>query len=136
MAYRLKINGFDVQCDSAAELLSLTSRASDGRGLKATSSPENLVDERRQQHVERSLRLLSAVRDVGSGGLVGTELAKAVGLENPAGLGMYRAQMEQVLKLIDLKFADVVVQTRVNDVRRWTVGPKLAEAIKAIKEMK
>ena len=44
--------------------------------------------------------------------------------------------MEQVLKLIDLKFADVVVQTRVNDVRRWTVGPKLTEAIKAIKEMK
>jgi hypothetical protein len=134
MAYRLKINGFDVQCDSATDVLALTLRANDVRSLKASAVPENHADDRRTEHVKRSLALLSAVRDGEPAGLTGAELAKAVGIANPAGLGMYRTQMEQVLKTLDLKFADVVDQTRVNDVRRWRPGPKINEAIKGLKD--
>ncbi len=128
MAYRVKINGFDVQCDSAADVLTLTLRANDVGGVKASTIPDN---DRRTEHVKRSLVLLSAVRDADPNGLAGAELARALGIANPAGLGMYRTQMEKVLRSLDLSFADVIDQARVNDVRRWRRGPKINDAIKA-----
>jgi hypothetical protein len=134
MAYRVKINGFDVQCDSPAELLTLTLRANEARGARPSAATQNRHgDGSPKGHVQRSHALLSTVQGADPEGLSGAELARAIGC-NPSALAVYRVQMEHVLKSYDLKFADVVEQVRVNDVRRWRKGPKIGEAIKALKD--
>jgi hypothetical protein len=137
MGYNVQINGFAVRCESLSDLYAVTGRPapSPGRNAKGGESEDEANDEHRRARALRSLNLLAAMRDGGADGLTGKELAKAAGIEKPSGLGTYRLQMQELLKSLNFNFADVVRQTRVNDVRRWARGPQISDAIKSLKEI-
>ena len=144
MSFRIHINGFLVECETAQEVLALTGAprpvpiargATDGQQAKVAHG--NRTRERRDRATEATLRFLDLLAEAGPAGVNNSELVKHMQLGSEAAIGGLITPVNRILAKCGLEQEAVYKRTvDRNRERRWTPGKLLEEGRAAIKKLK
>jgi len=133
MGYRVKINGLDVSCDTAEDVIALSSAAKSAK-TPENSRPPKASPTKPKPNVNRTqvMKFLKAVAKSNGTAIGGKDLMEAVGVEQGAALGGVLSTANRLVAELGIPFEDVAFRVRVDGDRKWQSGPRIKEAIEGL----
>lgn len=124
--YKITIDGFEVTANSAEDVLALV-RAMGGAKAEAPKTTEKTIS----RHADTAISFLS---EIANNEEVNSDSIQKVLNVEAKGVGPKTKSVNNILEYLDFDVDDVYTTERDADGRTWTAGPKIREAIKAIKD--
>lgn len=144
MAFKFKVQGFEIQCDTPQDAIALvqglaSEKSKSSSGKQSTSKPEAASAERPQSKTfdvtKETVKFLDTILESGKKGADGETLADVLNLKHPKGLGGRIALINKKIKQDGYDLDDVfMVRRGVNGDtrRRWFSGSRLEDYLHEI----
>lgn len=127
--YRVLLDGVPIECDSMEEAKRLARSIASEERAETQLRPKASTGQRAKDVDVRVTKLLRLVRESGSDGIPGGELATALGLGTAKGLGPITAAMNRALKARRIDPKSVYEGKRTGKERGWFAKEKIDEAL-------
>ena len=146
--YTILLNGIEVRCESADEVVRLTIAAKNGsfpaeyrdpmrlklrpvgRPPKKNTLPRHVI--RGHEGTDRTLQFLMAVETAGTAGIAAGALVSLFKLPHKRAIGGLLVGVNNRLKHLGFDVKDVYRKRGEVGNRKWSFGAKLSEAIKTV----
>jgi hypothetical protein len=130
---KININGYEVTASSAAEIAALLRELANTDAPKLGRPKLNLPAKNGAEGAGRALEFLGIVA-AGDGGADSKMVMKALGTNEPKGVGGRLVNVNNLLLKLGFSPDDVYHKVRTPDGKRWRQAPKIAQAIAAIRQ--
>ena len=144
MAFKITVGGMEITANNATDVADLV------RAMEAAKPQKQQKPEDRQPEAERQPAKEGNARRFPYGDIVlsfltalanhqtldGPAVQKALDVKEPKGVGSRAGKVNELIAELGFKQDEVYLTRRTREGRTWTAGPKIAEAINAIKGAK
>lgn len=129
--YRIQIRGHEIVCDSVEELEKVMDHFSE----KEPTKPPERLEANHMSPIERYIKFLDVLVNVGKSGIAASELAKAIGVKGGKGLSPVANNLRDRLTQYNVTISDLVETREVEGVRFWRAGPRASEMLNILRMM-
>jgi hypothetical protein len=131
---RINVNGHDVFVSNPAEAAALLRELANVEAPKVGRPKLNLPPKNGAEGMNSALTFLTTVTAAGTSGADSEHVMKALDTDEPKGVGGRLVKVNNLLLRLGFSPDEVYKKVRTPDGKRWKQGPKIVQAMGAIKQ--